>query len=817
MKLHRRQLLGITLTSMGCLALEVVLTRIFSVTLWYHFAFLAVSLSLMGSASAGVCVYFFPQLTQGERARRAIGWAALLLALSIPVTLFLYLQFPFEILLDTAQGIGGQQVFWLMLMLLNLAIPFFLSGLVISLNLTVFARQAGRIYWADLTGAALGCLVSILLLERFGGAGAVLAIAAILAVAGVVFSFEPLPRRGRFPMPVPAWRSLFVALPIFGLLLGNVRSDWLVINTQKGGGVEAERVYERWNAHSRVSVYETQNYPFFWSIGEAQWDTVIAQGGTFRHALLLIDAVAGTPIQGFDGALNQVEFLRYDLTSFVYHVVENPVTLVIGPGGGRDMLAALASGAPHVTGVEVNPAVIDAVRGPFAEFSGHLYERPDVTIVVADARGYIASSRGQYDVIQASLIDTWAAGGSGAFALSENSLYTREAFRTYYERLTDRGVMTVSRWYQPDRPAETLRLVSTALAGWAEAGVAQPAEHVAIVARLTSGAESEGLATALFKREPFTPAEVAGLQERAEGLGFTVLYAPGLDPFEEVGAFLTADDPRAFVAAYPLDISPATDDRPFFFNLVLLGDLFSLDLNQSFVYRVSLEAIYILGGVIGVTLLLSALLVLVPLTTTQHRFSLKRSSFPLLFYFALLGAAFMIVEIPTIQKLTVYLGRPVYSLAIVLFTILLFSSLGSLVSNRWQGEQLRRRIRLLFPLLALTIIIHALTSLWPLPQTLALPFAARLTITLVLLAPPSFLMGMPFPLAIRWVGQRDKAFIPWLFGINGVMSVCGSALATALSLHFGFRVTLVIAALLYLLAGLFFAREFDRSWAGLGG
>ena len=204
------------------------------------------------------------------------------------------------------------------------------------------------------------------------------------------------------------------------------------------------------------------------------WEKTIADGGKFTHALLLIDAVAGTPIQGFDGELGNVKFLRYDLTSFAYHLIDQPTTFVIGPGGGRDILAALTSGAPHVTAVEVNPAIVEAVRGPFADLAGYLYDRPDVTVEVADARGYIARSPERYDVIQASLIDTWAAGGSGSFALSENSLYTEEAFRTYYEHLTDRGILTVSRWYQPNRPAETLRLVSTAMAGWEAAGVKDP-------------------------------------------------------------------------------------------------------------------------------------------------------------------------------------------------------------------------------------------------------------------------------------------------------------------------------------------------------
>jgi hypothetical protein len=793
------QILGVLLVSMGSLTLEIAFTRVFSVIMWYHFAFLAISLALMGSAGAGVALFLLPRLTVPETAPRWIERGALGLALSIPICLVLFLRVPF----DTTAGLSALQVLWLALIYLVLAIPFFFSGLIISLALTIWSQQVGHVYWADLTGASLGCLVAIVALEALGGAGAVLALGVLAALAGAFFTLGAADTSRRLIV------AGGVAILMMGLLVGNARWGWIGITSYKGGGEEPPRVYEKWNAHSRVTVYETANYPFFWSIDMELWERTIEEGGTFPHALLLIDSVAGTPIQKFNGDLNQVRFLRRDLTSLVYHLIEEPLTLVIGPGGGRDVLAALASGAPHVTAVEVNPAVVEAVRGPFAEFSGRLYERPEVTIAIADARGYIHRSTERYDVIQASLIDTWAAGGSGAFALSENSLYTQEAFETYYHHLTDRGLLTVSRWYQTHRPAETMRLVSTAMAGWRRAGVGDPRQHVAVVARDYSGAATEGLATALFKRAPFTPEEVAELQVRAEKLGAVVIYAPGLPAREEVGEFILHGDHDAFVADYPLDISAATDDRPFFFNLVRLGDLLNPELNLSMIYQVSVEAIVILGAVIGISLVIGVLLISVPLLVMRRRgSSVALPSGRLLAYFALLGMAFMIVEIPTIQKLTVYLGRPVYSLAIVLFSLLLSSSLGSLWSSRWAGSpNSGDRLRRLFIALVAVILLHAATSFFPLPQTQGLPFGARLLITVVLLIPPGFLMGMPFPFGIRWVGRKYETGIPWLWAINGVASVLGSALATALAIQFGFRVTLLFSAGLYGLAGLLMGVE----------
>ena len=529
---QRSFLLGVLLTSLVTLAIEIILTRVFSVTMWYHFAFLTISIALMGSATAGVVVYLRPQMLQETAVYRWIGIAAIAFTLAVPLTLLVYLRIPsIVIVMNRTESLTIGQILYLALVYILLSIPFFLSGVVISLALAGWAKIAGRIYWADLTGAALGCLVSVLVLQYFGAVNAVFAVAILMGIAALVFNWEQSLKKARLLSAVGV--LLFATV----LFVTNMSSSWVQIRVSKGEAAEPTVIFEKWNVHSRVTVYEEQPYPFFWAISDAKWEEVIAQGGEFPHSLLLIDAVAGTPIQKFTGDFYQVGFLRNDLTAIAYHLIENPETLVIGPGGGRDVLTALTSGAPHVTAVEVNPAIIAAVKGPFAEFAGNLYTRPDVEVHVADARGFIERSPNKFDVIQASLIDTWAAGGSGAFALSENSLYTREAFQSYYDHLTDDGMITVSRWYLPDRPAETMRLVSTAIAGLEAAGVANPREHIAVVAHFEAMAQTEGLSTTLLKHEPFTPEDVAKLQETAESLGYTVIYAFG-EP-ESVGYVLS--------------------------------------------------------------------------------------------------------------------------------------------------------------------------------------------------------------------------------------------------------------------------------------
>lgn len=804
MKISRHLLVGVFLISMGALALEVVLTRIFSVTMWYHFAFLAISMALMGSAMAGVVLYFFPRLTRPEIAQQWIGRAAVALSVAVPAVFLIYLRIPFRpVLMNRDGAFSFEQLGWLALIYVLLSIPFFLSGSVLALMLSGWPNDAGRVYAADLIGAAIGCLLSVAALAQLGGVNALFLLSLVLALAATAFIY------GRKGWPIVAGLAVLIT---GGLLISNLASPWVRIVVNKAGGEEPPIVYEKWNIHSRVTVYEPDVFPFFWGISPQKWEETIAAGGKWDHALLLIDAVAGTPIQSFNGDLDTVQFLRNDLTAIAYHLIDAPRTMIIGPGGGRDVLTALATGAPHVTAVEVNPAIIEAVKGPFAEFAGGLYDRPDVEAVVADARGYIDRSPGDYDVIQASLIDTWAAGGSGAFALSENSLYTKEAFTSYFNHLSEDGVLSISRWYLPGRPAETLRLVSTGLAGWETAGVSDARDHIAVIAMIDPArAQTEGLSTTLFKRQPFTPEEVTRLQEVAASFGYQVLYAPGLTPFEEVGEFITDPDHQAFIDAYPLDISPATDNRPFFFNLILLGDLLDPALSGSGVYRTSMEAIYILFAVIGVTAALSALFILVPLWLGTKRRGLSRPSMPTLAYFGALGLAFMIVEIPTMQKLTVYLGQPVYSLAVVLFSLLLFSGLGSWWSGRWAAERIPANMRRLFPALVLFLTLHALFSSAILEQTLRFDLSVRLIIAVLLLSVLGFLMGVPFPTGIRWVGRRQRTVVPWLWGINGVTSVLGSALATAFSIHIGFRLTLFLATLIYAAAGALFFLAVQKS------
>jgi len=785
----RSSLAGIFLLSLSLLMLEITLTRVFSVTMWYHFAFLSISLALLGGAVGGIWAYLAShRLGRGSlyawRAR-----IALLFAVATVATFVLYTNLRFWGGAGTWQVFTPQGMGMLILVYLDLALPFFLGGLCLAVAMSEWAESVSVVYFADLIGASIGCIVSVITLSQLGGPNTMIVIGIVGGLAALMFALSSAQ---------PRWQVVSVGVTVgcAALLVANLNWNFIrVISTKTSGegAPEAHPLVERWNSFSRVTVYPEEWGTFGWGMSR------VYQGPLSRFFLMLIDTAAGTPIQKFDGNLASVDFLRYDVTSLAHYVRPNARVLIIGPGGGRDVLAALVFKQPEIVGVEINPIIVDLVRGRFGDYAGRVYDQPGVSVVVDEARNYISRSPRKYDVIQASLIDTWAATSAGAFALSENSLYTEEAFRSYYDHLSDDGLLTVTRWYLPDSPGETLRLVSLGLAAWRRSGAADPRESVIVVANLPSRERSEGAATMLLKKTPFTAQEVASVERVATAMQFSMVYAPGLPSSNEVSALVNAPDWAAFWKNYPVDISPTTDDRPFFFNLFRVGD--ALDpkvVGASGVYRRGVEALQILGRLLAVTAGISALFILGPLLLFERR-ALKakgRSSF--LLYFASLGAGFMLIEIPVVQRFILFLGHPIYALAVVLFSLLFFGGLGSFSTRRVTADRAAARLTWSIPALVALSLLNAFAAPPLLNALLPLPLEGRMAVAVMLLAPLGLLMGMPFPMGIKIVSEQAREIVPWVWGVNGATSVLGSVLAVMLSINFGFRAALVVGTVIYL-------------------
>jgi hypothetical protein len=514
-----------------------------------------------------------------------------------------------------------------------------------------------------------------------------------------------------------------------------------------------------------------------------------------------IDASASTPILKGSGNVADAAYLRYELTAVAYHLAERPggfTALVIGPGGGRDVISALIFGARRVEGVEINPLIVrDVMLGQFREYSGNLYGDPRVSVHVEDGRSYVRRTPERFDVIQASLVDTWAATAAGAYTLTENSLYTVEAFGDYLDHLTPDGVLTITRWMN-----DGLRLVSLAQEACARRGL-DPKRHLAIV-------RHDNVATFMLKRSPFTATDVQRLQRVSGELGFTLLYAPGAPapsgsaPEKELASgasaadyrdLITGPDPAAFIAAYPLDISATTDDRPFFFHATRLRDQFDLSYWRTGLFSHGLSALLMLFGISASLVLL---FIVGPLALGGERPG--RGWARWLGYFGALGAGFMLIEVALLQHFVLLLGHPVYSLTVTLFSLLLGTGLGSLLSRRVAPERVGR-----FTCFALaTVALLAAAAAFGLPRivdfAIPWPLAARILVAATVLVPFGVLLGTALPGGMRLLDRTRPQIVAWGWGINGAFSVIGATLAIFIAMNWGFAITLLTGAAVYLLA-----------------
>ena len=776
----RASLAGIAAVSAALLMTELALTRIFSVTMYYHFAFLAISIALFGLSASGVLVYVL------RRRLAAIGTQPLLTAGALVHGLATLIALALLVRIRVGLNYSTANLVLMITIYLLAALPFFTGGAVISL---AFARMSSRIsvlYGADLMGAAAGCLVLIPLLNRLGAPGVVMTAAALTTIAAVCFA--PAAARRRIAIAALVLLAVPSALQVAG------RAPFDVVDTK---GHEGDRVlFSKWNSFSRVAVYDREHGD--WSLSPT------FKGEKGESLFMDIDSAASTPILKGTGRPADAAYLKYELTSLAYHLAEQPAgfnALVIGPGGGRDLLSALVFGATRVDGVEINGIIArDVMLDRFRDYSGNVYGDPRVAIHVDDGRSFVRRSQEQYDVIQASLVDTWAATAAGAYTLTENSLYTSEAFGEYIDHLSDNGLLTITRWV-----FDGLRLVSLAQDACAGRGL-DAAQHLAIV-RL------DRVATFLLKKTPFTLEEVDRLQRLSTELGFTLLYAPGAPPppvVEETPEMIRsgtaavdyrrlilAPDRDAFFASYPVDVTATTDDRPFFFHTTRLRDQFATAFGKSMLFGNGLSALMTLFAISAVLVLL---FIVGPLALSGGRPGPGWALW--LAYFGALGAGFMLLEVALLQRFVLLLGHPVYSLTVTLFSLLLGTGAGSFLSRRIADTRVKAvTTRALLGIVAVAIF-SPLVLPWVIDTAIAWSLPLRIATAVALLLPLGVLLGMPLPGGMRLLAARNPDMIPWGWGLNGAFSVVGATLAVFIAMNWGFSVTLLTATGVYAMAAL---------------
>jgi predicted membrane-bound spermidine synthase len=761
--------LGVALIAMATLLLELAMTRIFSVVLFYHFAFMVISLALFGIGAGGVYVYVRPRKFTRDRLRGQLATFAGLFALSAVFSIWyvLWARFTPESHPSWEVTLNLQNVWQLARLYLVSTLPFFFSGVAIALAVFHLRERIGTVYFFDLTGAAIGCLLMPLFVTAWGGPHSVVAAAGIGVLAALAVEVrEPF---GPFRWRVP-WRALVALVALAVIVPVGQSRGWFDVRSVKD--VDGDRlVFSKWNAHSWVTV---------------------EQGYDGQHTLR-IDASAAARIYSAGTIETHNEARAIAALAYAIRRGELAKVLIIGPGGGVDIVSALYHGSRNVVAVEINPIIVnDVMLGRFREQTGSLFAAPGVRVVQDEGRSFIRRSPYRFDVIQATLVDTWAATSAGAYSLTENTLYTVEAFRDYLGHLTPGGILSMSRW-RTELDSEFIRLISLARAALAEEGIREARRHL-------FAAQHGRLATLLLGRAPFTDEEVRALEGVCAERDFRVLFSP-LTPHEgDVATLATTADPEAFYRDYPFDIRPVTDDNPFFFYspskaglLSSLGD--GTGLREEF-------APLVLVALTAIVLLLVLLFIALPLLILRRQALAQNRGGKLLLlaYFICLGLGFIVVEIGMLQKLVVFLGHPSHALIVVLFSLLLASGCGSWLSGRLAEDNLVRRFVVVGLCLVGIVALYALVLGWLVDLLIPASLPWRIAVSVLLVVLPGVLMGMMVPLGVRFARQCGWAdLIPWGWGMNGACSVLGSVLAMIIAIGWGLQATLACGALVYLL------------------
>ncbi len=783
------------LLAMSVLTLEVALTRIFSFIMFHHFTYLVISVAMLGFGAAGTYLTRRETHDDPEAGNEFLARNAWLLGLTTIAAIVFIPRIHFYPM-DMYFRQDYSNLLSLLIIVVLAGTPFFFGGVCIGYIISGAGSAINRVYFADLAGAATGCLLALVLINQLGGMATCLAV----TVLGMVVAAISTARRRR--------RCVVGLLLALLLTAGVARTEFLPMYAPPNKQMfRKEHLVEliKWHVITRLDV--TRPVDVYYSFGGALSHKYSAAPQRVR--VIYQDASALTGIIQPTPTPRETLSLGYYLQGAPYKVKPQADALVIGCGGGVDVLIALHHGARHVVGVDVNPNMIEFLQGRYADFAGNIHQREDVELVVSEGRHFLSRDRRRFDVIQLSGVDTLSALSTGAYALSENFIYTVEAFDQYLAHLKDDGIVNISRPLGTP-PGQTLRLVTIGLEALQRMGTERPCQHLMILAGQGQTA-SMAWAQLLIKRSPFRAGEVEVLTRWTASLGFDVIYDPytrregGLETLIRAGPRERA----RFIAQHQLNISPPTDDKPFFFQLYRWRDLFRMDLTGRGGPRPPLALLILLGSFAQITIL-SGVLILYPLYRRDVAAAQPGGRAGIFVYFASLGLAFIVVEIALLQKLTVFLGGPTYSMSITLFTILLASGLGSLLSRNWSGRPFQL-LGLVIPVLVVAIIGESLLLDRVISSLMGLSFPLRALTAVILVAPMGLLMGMPFPAGLRHVDQSRPELNPWAWGINACATVMGTVVCILISAAMGFHVALVFSALVYLTGWLVFATSQRRA------
>jgi len=763
---------GIFLIALSGLVLEVSITRIFSAAIWYHFAFVAVSVALVGLGASGLVVQYHVKKLKGKWAENLTILSAWGITIFIPITLFV-------------MHVLASQVMYLPLFMILFSVPFFLVGIIISAAFNAFASVAGRLYAADLIGASAGALLVVLFLVLTGGEGATLIVGLIAAIGATIFSriaknTKKIVVSLMFVAFAMSLIFLNYATQIFAIPTDPTAQKDLPIYLREHPG--SKIVKTEWNSFSRIDVVEG------------------GTGGEGLVAKVFIDGGAGTNIISWDGKIESRQELSNWMQYLPFKMMQEPKVLVIGSGGGRDVVASLVSGSKDVTSVEINPIIYETVK-KYGERAGNVYSHEFVKSYVDEGRSFITRSSDKYDIIYVPFVDTWASVSSGGLSVSENFLYTLEGFQQYYDHLTDKGKIVTVRWLI-DAP----RFVSTYAKLLEQNGIPrdQLYRHLIMVTS-DSYTQDPSVTMVIFSKAPFTDDEIKFLSQSFSQYDYKPILLPGQVMREPYSALLNGEiNLDQFYDMFKTKVYPVTDDNPYFL---------------SFEKPLPSAVEILLYGSIGIV----AIFLLVPFSWIRRGRGIARGGgvgqteinsekselriAAVIPYFAALGVGFILIELALLQKLILLMGNPTMTFALLLFTLLLSSGAGSLLSTRIAKNTMRNLVFVIGGIAGIGILYtFFLPSI--IYSTIAEPIEVKAAVSIAILAPIGFLMGMPLPTGMRLLKVHRPDYIPWMWAINGAFSVLGAVLAIALGIMYGSSLAMVLGISIYLIAlGISFASK----------
>ncbi|MEN8260470.1 MAG: SAM-dependent methyltransferase [Pseudomonadota bacterium] len=797
---------SIAVISAAALAYEILLMRLFSIIQWHHFGYMIISLALLGYGVSGT----FLALARD----RLLAWfsGVYLLNLSLfglsAVGCYAVAQrIPFnaeEVLWDP------RQIVWLSCVYFLLFLPFFFAANAIGLALSRAHHQASKIYAADLLGAGFGSL-SIILVLFVVFPDTALKLIAMLGLLSVLVALWEL------GFSLNRWAVLCLSAGLVPLMFPD---HWAApeITPYKGLPqtlrIPGTRIVdENSSPLGLISIVESVKTPLRYAPGLS----LNATGEPLPQIGVFTDAEGMSVITHYDGDRKKLEYFDQMTSALPYHLRRMTDVLILGAGAGADVLQALYHGPDRIDAVELNPQVVALVKERYADFAGRIYASQNVHVNLGEARGFVVRSTARYDLIQLALLDSFSASSAGLFALSENYVYTVEAFRDYLGHLSPGGFLAVTRWVKVP-PRDALKLFATAVDALEGLGIEAPGRRIALIRGWQTS-------TLLVKNGDFGSDEIESLKAFCQVRSFDTAYYPGMKAgtgnrfnilqapyFFDGATALLSEERKRFVNDYKFDVRPATDDRPFFFHFFkwrVLPEI--LGLRGSGGMPLLESGYLVLVATFAQATLASVVLILLPfgfLRRSTRRTSSARLRFKVLSFFLAIGLAFLFIEIAFIQKFILFLSHPLYAVTIVLGAFLVFAGLGSAWCNRFRDRSERgRALAWAVTGLALLGLFYVVSLGGLLGKFLMLPDIGRIVISILLIAPFAFLMGMPFPLAVLELGETNPSLIPWAWGINGCASVLSAVLATLLAIQFGFSVLVILALALYGVAALSFPKD----------